>query len=154
MSKTCDMVMRPLAAALIAAALLVGAESAGLAQTTAPAAAPLPAASLALDARNLRGKRTAGGYVLTGQALVRDACQAARFDQFFGNIFPPQFDLHPFRRPGTAGLLCAMHVSWVTLPPKTVVSAAPPHYVSVRTKKGLTRVPILSSPARRERTTG
>jgi hypothetical protein len=145
------------AAVLIAAAGAVGvsAQTATYApmSTTLPATkpggamAPLPAASLALDARYLLGRRTATGYTLTGQALVKDACTAARFDQFLGNIFPPQFNLNQFRRPGTQGLLCIQRLTWVTATPKSVVSAAPPRYVTVRTKKGFTRVPILPGPS-------
>jgi hypothetical protein len=108
------------------------------------AMAPMPMqAALALDARYLRGHRTATGYTLTGQALVKDACTAARFDQFLGNIFPPLYNLNQFRRPGTMGLLCIQRLTWVTAVPKVVTSAAPPRYVNVRTKKGTTRVPIL-----------
>ena len=115
--------------------------------TTLPATKPgpamrPPAASLALDARSLRARRTTGGYTLTGQALVRDACTAARFDRVLGNIFPPQFNLSQFRRPGTLGLLCIQRLTWVNAIPKNVVSAAPPRYVSVRTQKGVTRVPV------------
>ena len=117
------------------------------AATTLPATKPgpalrPPAASLALDARGLRARRTATGYTLTGQALVRDACTAARFDRLLGNIFPPQFNLNQFRRPGTLGLLCIQRLTWVNATPKSVVSAAPPRYVSVRTQKGVTRVPV------------
>ncbi|MDB5068943.1 MAG: hypothetical protein JWM87_54 [Candidatus Eremiobacteraeota bacterium] len=108
---------------------------------------PLPAGgSLALDARYLRGTRTAGGYRLTGQAQVKDACTGARFSQFLGNIFPPQFNLVQYRRPGTLGLLCAQHLVWVAAQTLNVTSAAPPRYVTVRTAKGTTRVPILPGP--------
>ena len=105
-----------------------------------------PGGPLALDARYLRGTRTATGYRLTGQAQVKDACTAARFSQFLGNIFPPQFNLVQYRRPGTLGLLCIMHLTWVTAQPLNVTSAAPPRYVTVRTQKGFTRVPILPGP--------
>jgi len=101
-----------------------------------------PAVGLALDARALRARRTGSGYTLTGQALVRDACTAARFDRFLGNIFPPQFNLDQFRRPGTLGLLCIQRLTWVTAAPQSVVSAAPPHWVTVRTQKGFQRVPV------------
>jgi hypothetical protein len=108
---------------------------------------PLPAGGpLALDARYLRGTRTASGYRLTGQAQVKDACTAARFSQFLGDIFPPQFNLVQYRRPGTLGLLCAQHLTWVTAEPQNLTSAAPPRYVSVRTQKGIMRVPILPGP--------
>ena len=141
-------------AALAGVAVFLSA-AAGSAQTTmaptpgpviAPTAAP-PTGPLALGARSLRGARTSAGFRLTGQALVKDACSAARFAQFLGNIFPPQFDVRQFRRPGTLGLLCAPHPTWVTIQPINVNSAAPPRYVSVRTTKGITRVPILPRPA-------
>lgn len=98
--------------------------------------------TLALDARAVRARKTSTGYTLSGQALVKDACQAARFDQFLGNIFPPQFNLTQFRRPGTMGVLCVMRLMWVTAQPRKVVSAAPPRYVTVCTKKGCVRVPV------------
>ncbi|HEV3089212.1 MAG TPA: hypothetical protein VGX96_18550 [Candidatus Elarobacter sp.] len=108
------------------------------------AMAPLPPVGpLALDAKNLRAKRFAGGYTLLGQALVKDACTAARFDQFLGNIFPPLFNVVQYRRPGTQGLLCVQRLTWVLITPRTVTSAAPPRYVSVRTAKGVTRVPVI-----------
>jgi hypothetical protein len=106
-----------------------------------PAMRP-PTVGLALVARSLRARRTATGYTLTGQALVRDACTAARFDRVLGNIFPPQFNLDQFRRPGTLGLLCIQRLTWVTAAPQSVVSAAPPHWVTVRTRKGFQRVPL------------
>ena len=97
---------------------------------------------LAHDARALRAKRTATGYALTGQALVNDACQAARFDPSLLTIFPPQFNLVQFRRPGTMGLLCAMRLTWVTATPRTVTSQHPPAYITVRTQARTYRVPI------------
>ncbi len=103
---------------------------------------PMPRGTVAIDARSLRARRRAGGYTLTGQALVKDACQAARFTQFLGNIFPPQFDVVQYRRPGTPGLLCMQRLTWVTTQPLNVTSAAPPRYVTVRTQKGFTRVPV------------
>ena len=103
---------------------------------------PMPMGPLALDARYLRGARTPAGFRLTGQALVKDACTAAKFAQFLGNIFPPQFNLVQYRRPGTMGLLCIQRLTWVTTVPLNVTSAAPPRYVTVRTQKGYTRVPI------------
>jgi hypothetical protein len=138
------------AAALASAAILVAAAGSGVAaQTTmAPTVAPVvgptaaPAGQLALDARSLRAHRTMTGYTLTGQALVKDACQAARFDQFLGNIFPPLFNLNQFRRPGTMGMLCVQRLTWVTAQPKAVTSAAPPRYVTVHTLKASVRVPV------------
>ncbi|MBV8371126.1 MAG: hypothetical protein JO036_19600 [Candidatus Eremiobacteraeota bacterium] len=109
---------------------------------TKPGPAMPPTVGLALDARALRARRTPTGYTLTGQALVRDACTAARFDRVLGTIFPPQFNLDQFRRPGTLGLLCIQRLTWVTAAPKSVVSAAPPHWVTVRTQKGFLRVPV------------
>ncbi len=103
---------------------------------------PSPAGTLALDARYLRAHRTRTGYTLTGQALVKDACQAARFDRFLGNIFPPQFDLNQFRRTGTMNLLCIQRLTWVTAAPRAVTSSAPPRFVTVRTAKGSVRVPV------------
>ena len=117
------------------------------AATARPATMPVPAGGpVALDARYLRGTRTANGYRLTGQALVKDACTAARFSQFLGNIFPPLFNVVQYRRPGTMGLLCVRRLTWVTIQPLTVPSAAPPRYVTVHTQKGSTRVPILPGP--------
>ena len=113
-----------------------------------PAASAIPAAGpIALAARYLRGARTTNGYRLTGQALVKDACTAARFTQFLGNIFPPLFNVAQYRRPGTAGLLCIQRLTWVTIQPLGVTSAAPPRYVTVHAQKGSTRVPILPAPA-------
>ncbi len=148
-------------AALAGIALFLSATAAS-AQTTmtptpgpmvGPTAAPDPAGDarpapepIALAARYLRGARTAGGYRLTGQALVKDACTAARFTQFLGNIFPPLFNVVQYRRPGTMGLLCIQRLTWVTIQPLTMTSAAPPRYVTVHAQKGSTRVPIL--PAR------
>jgi hypothetical protein len=103
---------------------------------------PMPTGPLALDARSLRGARTPAGYRLTGQALVKDACTAARFARFVGNIFPPQFDIVQYRRPGTMGLMCIQRLTWVAAIPLNVTSAAPPRYVTARTQKGITRVPI------------
>ena len=112
-----------------------------------PATVPMPAGGpLALDARYLRGTRTATGYRLTGQALVRDACTAARFTRLLANIFPPQYNVVQFRRPGTLGLLCAPRLTWVSIQQLNVTSAAPPRFVTVRTQKGVTRVPILPGP--------
>jgi hypothetical protein len=112
-----------------------------------PATMPMPAGGpVALDARSLRGTRTSGGYRLTGQALVMDACTAARFTQLLGNIFPPFFNVTQYRRPGTMGLLCIQRLTWVTIAPLNVTSAAPPRYVTVHTQKGSTRVPILPGP--------
>ena len=108
---------------------------------------PVPTGGpLVLDARYLRGTRTASGYRLTGQAEVNDACMAARFSQFFGNIFPPQFNVVQYRRPDRMGMLCIQRLTWVAIAPLNVTSAAPPRYVTVRTQKGFTRVPILPGP--------
>ena len=97
---------------------------------------------LALNARNLRARRTATGYVLTGQAQVIDACQAARFDPSMLTIYPPQYDLHQFRAPGKMGMLCIQRLMWIAATPRTVPSTKPPAYITVRTQKGATRVPI------------
>jgi hypothetical protein len=108
---------------------------------------PIPAGGpVALDTRSLRGTRTAGGYRLTGQALVKDACTAARFTRLLGNIFPPFFNVVQYRRPGTMGMLCIQRLTWVTIQPLSMTSAAPPRYVTVHTQKGSKRVPILPGP--------
>jgi len=104
--------------------------------------APASPGTLALDTRALRAQRTSTGYTLTGQAQVNNACQAARFDRFLGNIFPPQFNLTQFRRNGTQNLMCGPRPTWVTVSPQMVTSAATPRYVTVRTKQGVTHVPI------------
>jgi len=116
------------------------------APTAAPHPVPIPAFPLALDAHALRGTRSHGGYRLTGQALVKDACTAARFSQLLGNIFPPFFNVVQYRRPGTMGMLCIQRLTWVTIQPLNVASSAPPRYVTVRTQKGSTRVPIVRGP--------
>jgi len=103
---------------------------------------PMPPSALALDARDLRGTRTATGYRLTGQAEVRDACTAAKFQRLLGNIFPPFYNVVQYRRPGTMNLLCVQRLTWMTIAPLNVTSAAPPHWVSVHTAKGTTRVTI------------
>ncbi|MDP9106033.1 MAG: hypothetical protein M3N49_08865 [Candidatus Eremiobacteraeota bacterium] len=97
---------------------------------------------LALDARALHARRTRTGYTLAGEALVNDACQAARFDPSLLTIFPPQFNLDQFRRPDRRGMLCIQRLIWVVAQPRSVASAYPPAYVTVRTKKRVIRVPI------------
>ena len=156
--------VRVIAALAGVAVLLCGAG--GSAQTTmaptpgpvvGPTATPIPVpvdrampvapvGPLALNARYLRGSRPPNGYRLTGQALVKDACTAARFTRFLGNIFPPLFNVVQYRRPGTAGLLCIQRLTWVTIQPLTVTSAAPPRWVTAHTRKGSVRVPILPLP--------
>ena len=112
--------------------------------TPRPITIPAPAGGpLALDARYLRGARTVTGYRLTGQALVKDACTAARFSRLLGNVFPPFYNVVQYRRPGTLGLLCIPRLTWVTIAALNVTSTAPPRYVTVHTQKGSTRVPIL-----------
>lgn len=117
-------------------------------QTMAPApgttAHPLlmPPPTLALDARSLRGTRTRTGYRLTGQAEVRDACTAAKFQRLLGNIFPPFYNVVQYRRPGTMNLLCIQRLTWVTIAPLNVTATARPRYVNVHTTKGTTRVPV------------
>lgn len=160
-----------LVAALASAAVFVSAAAAPAQTTTAPTAMPvvgptttpnamptgttapmtppvrtmspmMPPSTLALDARSLRGTRTVTGYRLTGQALVRDACTAAKFQRLLGNIFPPFYNVVQYRRPGTMGVLCIQHLMWVTIVPLNVTATARPRYVSVHTAKGTTRVPI------------
>ena len=123
------------------------------AETTAPIATPaaaptpggaplVPPATLALDVRDVRARRTADGYVLTAEALVNDPCQAARFDASPQKIDPPQFDLDQFRSPKKTDMLCIQVLAWVTAQPRTVTSAKPPAYVTVRSKDGTVRVPV------------
>jgi hypothetical protein len=147
--------MRVRVIAALASAAVFSCGAAGSAQTTmppvaGPAASPtatMPAEGpLALEARDLRGTRTAHGYRLTAEALVNDPCMAARFTRFLGTIFPPYFNVVQFRRPDMMGKLCIQRLAWVTMPPLDVASAAPPRYVTVRTKKGSARVPILAVP--------
>ncbi len=99
---------------------------------------------LAIDARSLHARRTRSGYTLTGQALVKDACQAARFDPSLLTIYPPQFNLDQFRSPSKMGMMCVQRLIWVTAQPRNVVSMKPPPYVTVRTQKRVIRVPIPS----------
>ena len=147
--------MKRFLATLPVAAMLAVAGTASAQTTPAPMVmtmAPMPTASmvaepraplaLALDARSLRGMRTAGGYRLSGQALVKDACTAAKFSRFLGTIFPPQFDVVQYRRPGTMGMMCIQRLTWVTAVALLVSSEAPPRYVTARTQKGSTRVPL------------
>jgi hypothetical protein len=70
----------------------------------------------------------------------------ARFTRFVGNIFPLFFNVVQFRREGTMGMLCIQRLTWVTIRPLDVTSAAPLRYVTVRTKKGPARVPIQPAP--------
>lgn len=122
-------------------------------KTTAPPQFPIPERLVtppprpttvgpALDARYLRARRTASGYTLSGQALVKDACQAAHFDRVMGNIFPPAFTLGQSRRPGTMGLMCIQRLTWVTVSSLAVASQYPPKYVTVQTQKHTYRVSI------------
>jgi hypothetical protein len=112
-------------------------------EASAPMAVPTQSpGTIALDARALRAKRTARGYTLGGQALVKDACQAARFDYIRAIIFPPQFDVVQFRRPGTAGLLCIQRLTWVTIAPRTILGSRDWKTSLVHTANGLKRIPI------------
>ena len=156
--------MRVRVRAALASVAVFSSGAAGSAQTppapapipvVAPTAAPVPVTATmptmpgrpALDARSLRGTRTPNGYRLTGEALVNDPCMAARFTRFLGNVFPPSFNVVQFRRAGTMGMFCIQRLAWVTMPPLDVTSAAPPRYVTVHTKNGSARVPILVIPA-------
>ncbi len=95
----------------------------------------------ALDARGLRARRrTSTGYTLSGQALVKDACQGARFEPARLTIYPPQFNLVQFRR--LIGALCIPRVVWVTAQPRTNASMKPPAYITVHTQKRTLQVPI------------
>jgi hypothetical protein len=132
--------------ALASAALLCGSAPARVAaQTTPPATAtttPLVPGTPALDLRELRARRTAHGYVLTGEALVNDPCQAARFDSSLLTIYPPQFNLDQFRSPKKMGMMCIQRLAWVAAEPRMVTSAKPPAYVTVRAKEAVVRVPV------------
>jgi hypothetical protein len=97
--------------------------------------APMPMGRLAIDARGLRARRTATGFTLSGQAFVSDACQAARFDFFPGNIYPPQFNLNQFRPPATMGMMCIQRLQWVTATPRAVRAAKGQKTVTVHTQK-------------------
>jgi hypothetical protein len=99
---------------------------------------------LAIDARSLHARRTRTGYTLTGQAQVKDACQAARFDPSLLTIYPPQFNLDQFRSPSKMGMMCVQRLIWVTAQPRVVTSSKPPAYVTVRTQKRVIHVPIPS----------
>jgi len=114
-----------------------------------PAAGPTPGGAAlvprdtpALDLRGMRARRTAQGYVLTGEALVNDPCQAARFDPSTLTIYPLQFNLDQFRSPKKMGMMCIQRLAWVTVQPRIVTSAKPPAYVTVRAQKIVVRVPI------------
>ena len=115
---------------------------------TAPATAitahplPMPPSTLALDARNLRATRIVTGYQLSGQAEVRDACTAAKFQRLLGNVFPPFYNIVQYRRPGTMGMFCIQRLIWVTIAPLNVTAPSRPRYVNVHTAKGTTRVPV------------
>lgn len=112
-----------------------------------PATMPLPTGGpLALDARYLRGTKTETGYRLTGQALVKDPCNTARFTQVLGNIFPPQYNVVQYRSPAKMGVLCVQRVIWATIRPIDVTGGGSLRYVTVRTQKGFARVPILPGP--------
>jgi hypothetical protein len=97
--------------------------------------APMPMGTLAIDARGLRAQRTAPGFTISGQALVKDACQSARFDFFPGNIFPPQFNLNQFRNPKMMGVLCVPRLRWVAAAPRAVRAAKGQKTVTVHTQK-------------------
>ena len=103
---------------------------------------PMPAGTLAIDARGLTARRTATGFTLGGQAEVKDGCQGARFDFFPGRIFPPQYNLDQFRRPGTMGMMCIQKVMWVPAAPRAVVASKTQRTVTVHTQKRAYAVPI------------
>jgi hypothetical protein len=126
------------AAACAGAATLVAIGAGGATAQSTPAPmimtmAPMPAGAPALDARSLRARRTAKGFTLTGQAEVKDACQAARFDIFEGTVFPAQFNVTQFRRPGTLGLMCAQRLTWVTVQLRAVRALSTQATVTVHT---------------------
>jgi hypothetical protein len=97
--------------------------------------APMPMGTLAIDARGLRARRTAAGFTLSGQGLVKDACQSARFDFFPGNIFPPQFNLNQFRNPKMMGVMCIARLRWVPAAPRDVRATKGQKTVTVHTQK-------------------
>ena len=97
--------------------------------------APMPTGTLAIDARKLSARRTSTGFMLSGQALVKDPCQSARFDFFPGNIFPPQFNLVQFRNPKMMGVMCVARTRWVAAAPRAVRGAQGQKTVTVHTQK-------------------
>lgn len=101
-----------------------------------------PPGSFALAARGLKAARTATGYVVSGQAEVKDGCQAARFASSTLTIYPPQLNLVQYRRSTSMGVMCTQMVRWVAARSLPVTSAKPPPFVTVRTAAGVTRVPI------------
>jgi hypothetical protein len=108
-----------------------------------PGGAPVvPRGTSALDLREMRARRTLHGYILTGEALVNDPCQAARFDPSLLTIYPPQFNLVQFRSPKKMGVMCIQRLAWVAAQPRMVTSAKPPAYITVRAQKVIVRVPI------------
>ncbi len=101
-----------------------------------------PPTSFALAARGLKAARTRTGYVVSGQAEVRDGCQAARFASSTLTIYPPQLNLVQYRRPTSMGMMCTQMVRWIAARSLPVTSTKPPPFVTVRTAAGVTRVPI------------
>ncbi|MEA2665327.1 MAG: hypothetical protein QOI11_2271 [Candidatus Eremiobacteraeota bacterium] len=97
--------------------------------------------SPAMSARALRAHRTAGGYVLSGEAQVQDGCQAARFDPAAQSANPAQFTLVQYRNPANRGVMCTQMVRWVPAS-RTVTTAKPPAAVTVRTAAGTKRIPV------------
>jgi hypothetical protein len=98
--------------------------------------------SPALNARSLAARRTATGYVLSGQAQVKDGCQAARFDGVSQGAGASSFTLVQYRNPRNVGVMCTQLVRWVTAAPRTVTTAKPPSSITVRTAAGTKRVSV------------
>jgi hypothetical protein len=93
------------------------------------------------NVRALAAHRTATGYVLGGQAQVSDGCQAARFDAVGRAASPSAFALVQYRNPANRGVMCTQMVRWVPAS-RTVTTAKPPTFVTVRTAAGTKRVPV------------
>lgn len=94
------------------------------------------------NVRALAAHRTATGYVLGGQAQVSDGCQAARFDPVGQGPRPSAFTIVQYRDPRNVGVMCTQLVHWVSAAPRTVTTAKPPAFVTVRTAAGTQRVPV------------
>lgn len=97
--------------------------------------------SPALNARLVVAHRTATGYVLSGQAQVKDGCQAARFDATGQAPSRSAFTLVQYRNPANRGVMCTQMVRWVPAS-RTVTSAKPPAVVTVRTAAGTKRIAV------------
>jgi len=86
----------------------------------------------ALDVRSLHAKRTPSGYTLTGEALVRDPCEGARFATVREGSSPVTFAVQEFRPAKNADRLCIQRIIWIELAPYAVKRAYPPRWITVR----------------------